>query len=101
MNNGAAQGAAAGALTALILAQLPGGGRPSSTLPPPDKFIPTTGQTEFVLSRVPVQPDYALVTVNGVIYTRNADFVLTANKLLWTGFALSSVTPLIVYYVGG
>ena len=47
------------------------------------EFIAINGQTSFTLPSVAEDPDSYVLTVNGVEYARNTDFLISGTALTW------------------
>ncbi len=66
-----------------------------------DKFTPTAGQTAFALSSELADPDTIEVTVNGVVYERDADYTLGGTNLTWLDpFTLDGGDRVLAWYLG-
>jgi len=62
-------------------------------------FIATNGQTSFTLPGVAEDPDSYLLTVNGIEYARNSDFLVSGTALTWLGpFSLKAGDRVLVAY---
>lgn len=62
-------------------------------------FIATTGQISFTLPSVAVDPDSYVMTVNGVEYVRNTDFLVSGTALTWLNpFVLATGDRVMVAY---
>lgn len=64
-----------------------------------DKFTSTLGQTVFNLSVAPASSQSILVTVNGSVYTDNADFTLSGTTLTMA-VALAAGAKVTVFHLG-
>jgi len=57
-----------------------------------DEFTATEGQTEFILSRIPISGNSVTMIINGVSYDDIADFTVAARIVTWldTLFTMSA-----------
>lgn len=63
-------------------------------------FVPTTGQTEFSLTRVPINPHLSKVWLNGVKATYVKDYLIDNALLKWFSIRLEDTDFLeILYYL--
>jgi hypothetical protein len=65
-----------------------------------DIFIPTNGQTNFLLSETPAAGAIVTMFVNGIAYRRNVHFTLSGITLIWTYalFSLGSTDQVVITY---